>query len=146
MSPGLRLRGRDAAAVQEFVSRVRASLGDNVVELRLFGSKATGRATPESEIDILLLVNGATVALEDEVLAVAFDVKPRAWRLHLPRSLSGESANVPRSRSLRGSGRRPNYFVSHLTLTRCSTAANSRSLVRTVPFTRWAVAIQNASA
>lgn len=38
------------------------------------------------------------------------------------------------------------YFVSHLILTRCSTALNSRSLVRTVPLTRWAVATQNASA
>lgn len=74
MSLALRLDERDAAAVHDFVGRVRAALGDSVLELRLFGSKATGHDTPESDIDILVLVHEATVALEDRVLAIAFDV------------------------------------------------------------------------
>ena len=74
MRRALRLSERDATAVQDFVARVRAALSDNLLELRLFGSKAVGRDTPESDIDVLVIVNEATVAVEDQALAIAFDV------------------------------------------------------------------------
>lgn len=73
----------------------------------------------------------------------------KGWRRRLPRRVAPR-----RGRAFRrgvavdpgsGSGE-ADYFASHLTLTRCSTALNSRSLVRTVPLTRWAVATQKASA
>jgi len=70
----LPLGGHDAAAIEDFVARVRTALGDNLLDLRLFGSKATGRDTPESDIDILVITDKASVALEDRVLAIAFDV------------------------------------------------------------------------
>ena len=70
----LPLGGRDAAAIEDFVARVRIALGDNLLDLRLFGSKATGRDTVESDIDILVIVDEATVTIEDSVLAIAFDV------------------------------------------------------------------------
>lgn len=38
------------------------------------------------------------------------------------------------------------HFLSHRMVMRCSTVRNSGSLVSTVPLTRWAVAMQNASA
>ena len=72
--PHVTLKDRDAAALREFVGRVRAALGEQVLALKLFGSKATGRDTPESDIDILVLVDEASIALEDEILGIAFDV------------------------------------------------------------------------
>ena len=45
----------DARAVAAFVERVRSVLGERVVAIRLFGSKARGDADPESDIDILLV-------------------------------------------------------------------------------------------
>ena len=74
MDPGVPLKRNDAAALRDFVDRVRAALGEHVIALNLFGSKATGRDIAGSDIDVLVLVDDATVALEDEVLAIAFDV------------------------------------------------------------------------
>jgi hypothetical protein len=39
------LKPVDAAAVTEFADKVRSALGSDVLDLRLFGSKATGRPT-----------------------------------------------------------------------------------------------------
>lgn len=40
----------------------------------MFGSKATGRDTPDSDIDVLVVVNEASAAVEDRILDIAFDV------------------------------------------------------------------------
>ncbi len=68
------LEPREKRALEEFVQKVRERLGDNLVALKLFGSKATGRAAPDSDIDVLVAVNEADAAVEDEVLDVAFEV------------------------------------------------------------------------
>jgi hypothetical protein len=64
----------DAAAVAEFAEKVRGGLGDGVLEMRLFGSKALGPDVPGSDIDILMVVPDARVNVEDRILAIAFDV------------------------------------------------------------------------
>jgi len=63
-------------ALAEFVKRVRQALSDNIVDLRLFGSEARGDATPDSDIDVLLIVqpDTARVPLEDRIIDIAFDV------------------------------------------------------------------------
>lgn len=63
-------------ALAEFVKRVRQALPDSVVDVRLFGSEARGEATPESDIDVLLVVQPDTsrVPLEDRIIDIAFDV------------------------------------------------------------------------
>lgn len=70
----LQLKPKDAAAVGEFARRVRATLHEKLVDLKLFGSKATGRDMAESDIDVLVVVDEASVAIEDEVLDIAFQV------------------------------------------------------------------------
>lgn len=63
-------------ALTEFVKRLRHNLSGNVVDVRLFGSEARGEATPESDIDVLVVVepDGQRAALEDRVVDLAFDV------------------------------------------------------------------------
>jgi uncharacterized protein len=68
------LTPRDLAAVTEFVERVRAQLGETLIELRLFGSKARGDARDGSDIDVAVIVSGDRLAAEDAVIDVAFDV------------------------------------------------------------------------
>jgi len=68
------LEPKEARALEEFVQRVRKRLGENLVALKLFGSKAAGRGEPDSDIDVLVTVNGAGAAVEDQVLDVAFEV------------------------------------------------------------------------
>ena len=64
----------DAAAVAEFADKVRAALGSDVLDMRLFGSKAAGCDSPDSDIDILVVVAEARAYVEDRILAIAFDV------------------------------------------------------------------------
>jgi uncharacterized protein len=73
MRKRVKLKFRDAAAVQELAERVRAALRDNLVEVKLFGSKATGKDQPESDIDVLVAVETGGVEVEDEILDIAFD-------------------------------------------------------------------------
>ena len=73
MSRRVKLKSKDAAAIAEFVERLRAVLGNNLVEVKLFGSKATGKDQPESDIDVLVAVEKGGVEVEDEVLDIAFD-------------------------------------------------------------------------
>ncbi|MBI2455513.1 MAG: hypothetical protein HYV46_05180 [candidate division NC10 bacterium] len=68
------LEPREARALEEFVRKVRVRLGENLVTLKLFGSKATGRGAADSDIEVLVAVNGAGAAVEDQVLDVAFEV------------------------------------------------------------------------
>ena len=70
----VKLKAKDAAGIQEFVERVRAVLGRNLIEVKLFGSKATGKDQPESDIDVLVAIEKGGVEVEDEVLDIAFDI------------------------------------------------------------------------
>lgn len=68
------LKRKDARAVGSFRRRVMEALGDDLVGLSLFGSKLTGDDTPESDIDILVLVKDEAMLAKDEVFDIAFDV------------------------------------------------------------------------
>ena len=69
-----KLKPTDTAALEEFLRSLRSALGKNLLEAKLFGSKATGRDQPGSDIDVLVVVNRNGVETEDRVLDIAFDV------------------------------------------------------------------------
>jgi predicted nucleotidyltransferase len=74
MPKAVKLKAKDAAALEEFLRRLRAVLGTKLIEVKLFGSKATGRDQPDSDIDVLVAVEKGGADVEDEVLDIAFDV------------------------------------------------------------------------
>ncbi len=63
---------QQAAALQEFASAVRDHLGPRLIALTLFGSQAGGDAARDSDLDVLVVVEEASPALENEVLDLAF--------------------------------------------------------------------------
>lgn len=71
-----RLNTRHAAALDDFVARARGTLGNHLIDLRLFGSVARGDASPDSDIDVLVVVqpDERRVALENQIIDIAFDV------------------------------------------------------------------------
>lgn len=73
MTP-VHLTGPDSQALDGFTRAVRERLGANLVGLKLFGSKARGDAAPDSDLDVLVVVNGRRLEAEDQVLDIAFDV------------------------------------------------------------------------
>ncbi|MGH7872708.1 MAG: nucleotidyltransferase domain-containing protein, partial [Candidatus Binatia bacterium] len=73
MTRRLKLKSKDAA-LEEFLRSLRSTLGKNLLEAKLFGSRATGRDQPDSDIDLLVVVNRKGAETEDRVLDIAFDV------------------------------------------------------------------------
>jgi len=65
---------QQTAALQEFASAVRDHLGPRLIALKLFGSRVRGDAAPESDLDVLVAVEEASSALENEILDLAFQV------------------------------------------------------------------------
>src|SRR5438876_12126834 len=67
---------RRTDATGEFVRRLRRDLPANIIDVRLFGSEARGDATPESDIDVLVVVepDDQRAALETRIVDIAFDV------------------------------------------------------------------------
>jgi hypothetical protein len=72
MSPAL--SASEQTAVREFLDRVRAMLGPEIREARLFGSRARGEGHEHSDVDIALIVSPAGRARRHEVYDLAFDV------------------------------------------------------------------------
>jgi uncharacterized protein len=70
----VKLKTKDAAALEAFVERLRVDLGNNLFELKLFGSKAMGNDRPDSDIDVFVAVEKGGVEVEDQVLDIAFDI------------------------------------------------------------------------
>jgi predicted nucleotidyltransferase len=62
------------SAIAGFVSRVRAALVQNLVEVRLLGSRARGDSQPHSDIDIALIVEADRGQAGDIAIDIASDV------------------------------------------------------------------------
>jgi uncharacterized protein len=84
-------------ALTEFVKRLRHDLAGNVVDVRLFGSEARGEATPESDIDVLVVVQPESerAALEDRAIDIAFDVNLEFGLYISPRVITPGILNDP---------------------------------------------------
>ena len=61
-------------ALRRFREDVRAAAGDNVLDLRLFGSYARGEAHEDSDIDVCVIVRDASWSSRRVILDVAADV------------------------------------------------------------------------
>jgi predicted nucleotidyltransferase len=68
------LNPTEKQGVQAFIAKVRDVLGDNIVDLIIFGSKVTGNFDAESDIDILVVLSRRTWAIQDEICRVATDI------------------------------------------------------------------------
>ncbi len=68
------LSAAERQALTEYVSRLRSELEREIVEIRLFGSKARGDFSPESDIDVLVIIAEASAELKNRIVDLAFDV------------------------------------------------------------------------
>ncbi|MBI2892146.1 MAG: nucleotidyltransferase domain-containing protein [Deltaproteobacteria bacterium] len=64
----------ERAALKEFLSEARAALGADLIEARLFGSRARGEGTAESDVDVALVVTWADRGRRHALYDLAFDV------------------------------------------------------------------------
>jgi predicted nucleotidyltransferase len=61
-------------AVLDFLMQVHAIYGEEIRQAMLFGSKARGEATADSDLDILLIVAEESWQLRDELCGLSADV------------------------------------------------------------------------
>lgn len=61
-------------ALRRFKTALEALLGDDLVSLRLFGSRARGEGTAESDLDVLVLVRAKDPASCRRIVEAALDV------------------------------------------------------------------------
>lgn len=64
----------ERTAVLDFLARVHSTYGGQIQRAMLFGSKARGEATAESDIDVLLIIADETWQIRDEICAISADV------------------------------------------------------------------------
>ena len=67
-------RRKDRDAVKEFCETVRKDLGTTVQMIILFGSKATDKDVPGSDIDLFVAVSERTPEIESAILDIAFEL------------------------------------------------------------------------
>ena len=65
---------KDRSAVKEFCERISKLLGADLHKVLLFGSKAEGRATAESDIDVLVLIQDRAASKRRQIRDEAFEV------------------------------------------------------------------------
>jgi len=63
----------EQAALEDFLNAVQGSLESEVVDVQLFGSKARGDATPESDVDVLVVVRRDEPKLIDALYDLLLD-------------------------------------------------------------------------
>src|SRR5574342_615986 len=68
------LEPHQAATLHKFTSAVRDLVGLRLVALKLFGSHVRGEATAGSDLDVLVVVEETSPALENAILDLAFQV------------------------------------------------------------------------
>ena len=63
----------ERAALADFVGRARALLGEELLDVRLFGSRARGEGGEGSDLDVALIVTSRGRRLRREVHGLTFD-------------------------------------------------------------------------
>lgn len=84
------LNKKDSLALEEFRLRVLRLLGKDLEKIALFGSKAEGRDTAESDIDVFILIKDSKRVMRRQIFDEAFEVNlkygvyisPRVITLH----------------------------------------------------------------
>lgn len=68
------LSEKDRSTVEEFAAALRAMLGDRLIKLILYGSKARGEGREEADIDILVVVEGLKHKEEQQMSDIAGEI------------------------------------------------------------------------
>ena len=92
------LKKKELMAVKEFCTAVKRTLGNELVSLRLFGSKARGSAGRESDIDVAVVVRQRNPRVWDAVMDAAFYANLR-WDVYIsPRVIERRALKDPKWR------------------------------------------------
>jgi predicted nucleotidyltransferase len=84
------LRSAERIALGRFARGMRARFGARLLDLRLFGSRARGEGHEESDVDVLVVVDGLTWAEGREITDLTGDLLTEHEVLISPFAVSAE--------------------------------------------------------
>ncbi len=88
-------------AVLEFARRAREELGDHIVRIILYGSRARGDYTEDSDIDLLVVVRGIDAKeADDRIFPFAYDMLDKYEELLNPHVINETDYIARQARSL----------------------------------------------
>ncbi len=61
-------------ALEAFVRRVQESFPDQILQISLFGSKARGEGDPDSDVDVLVIINQYDRSLRRKIIDLSSDL------------------------------------------------------------------------
>ena len=61
-------------AINNFIKKAKELLKDNLVDVLIYGSVIRGEATPDSDIDIIIVVKKNTFRTQMRLAALAFEI------------------------------------------------------------------------
>ena len=67
---------KEEKVVKEFAECLKKTLGDNLLMVKLFGSRVRGDFSPDSDIDILLVVKNYNLQVEKKISEILFEIDP----------------------------------------------------------------------
>ncbi|MCB8815737.1 nucleotidyltransferase domain-containing protein [Desulfosporosinus shakirovi] len=82
-------------SIRYFCTQLLERLSTNLIDIRLFGSVASGTDTEESDIDLFLLVKDDDSITRDTILDVAFEANLEFDVLIVPIIMSKEAFSRP---------------------------------------------------
>jgi predicted nucleotidyltransferase len=74
---GDRVKDDDRKLAEEFAARLRDRLGNDLVRITLFGSRARGNAREGSDFDVLVVVTRRDAVVREKVLDVEVEMMDR---------------------------------------------------------------------
>jgi len=84
------LTEEEQRALERFTNAIQLLLKDNLLTLRLFGSKARGEGTEESDLDVLVVLRARDRAVCRQIVAEALEVDLTYGTSLAPTILSAE--------------------------------------------------------
>lgn len=70
----VRLNKREQMALKQFKKALEEKLGENLLEIKLFGSKARGDARKDSDLDVLVVISHGDWRMCDVVYDIVTDI------------------------------------------------------------------------
>lgn len=67
---------QEKEVIKKFTERLKDTLGDNLLLVKLFGSRVRGDFSADSDIDILLVVKIKNLELRNKIYDILFEIDP----------------------------------------------------------------------
>jgi predicted nucleotidyltransferase len=92
----MRLNEKEQLAIKKFKTAVEKMFGDNLEEVRLFGSKARGEGRRDSDLDIMVIISNGDWHMCDVVYGIATDILLETEVIVSPKIITRKEYNLLR--------------------------------------------------